>query len=159
MSTERWQSHIDRQLQELLESGQLEDLPGAGEPLDLSGNPFEPNDMRVANKLMRDNNVSPEWVSLGKALEEKKHNLSAKVRRAKSEYERALGAANSAHPDRQARAKSNAKRRLQSAKRNLEIAARQYNDDVRRYNLMIPPPIPARKLYDLEQAFQILRDE
>lgn len=65
-----WTAGIaERKIQEAIEEGLFENLPGRGEPLDLSVNPFEPPGMGVINRLLKHNKVLPPWLLLEKEIE------------------------------------------------------------------------------------------
>ena len=40
-------------MREAIENGEFDNLPGKGEPIDLSENPFEDPDLRVVHRLQR----------------------------------------------------------------------------------------------------------
>lgn len=63
-----WQDLITEQLDEAAANGAFENLPGKGQPLRLIRNPNEPDDMRMANKLLKDNELTPTWIGDRKAL-------------------------------------------------------------------------------------------
>lgn len=63
-----WQSLINEQLDEAASKGAFDNLPGSGRPLRLNEHPNEPSDMRMANKLLKDNDLTPAWIGDRKAL-------------------------------------------------------------------------------------------
>ena len=63
-----WQDLITEQLDEAAASGAFENLPGKGQPLRLNRFPNEPDDMRMANKLLKDNDLTPTWIGDRKEL-------------------------------------------------------------------------------------------
>ncbi len=63
-----WQDLISEQLDEAAANGAFENLPGKGQPLRLNEHPNEPADMRMANKLLKDNNLTPTWIGDRKEL-------------------------------------------------------------------------------------------
>lgn len=67
-SLEDWESAIDKQIREAMERGAFDNLPGAGKPLDLDENPFAPEDWRLAFKILKDNDVAPDWIETGKQI-------------------------------------------------------------------------------------------
>lgn len=67
-SLDDWESAVDKQIREAMERGEFDNLPGAGKPLDLDENPFAPEDWRLAFKILKDNNVAPEWIETGKQI-------------------------------------------------------------------------------------------
>jgi DnaJ family protein C protein 28 len=65
---QEWQDLITEQLDEAAANGAFDNLPGKGEPLRLHEHPNEPADMRMANKLLKDNDLTPAWIGDRKAL-------------------------------------------------------------------------------------------
>lgn len=63
-----WQDLVTEQLDEAAANGAFENLPGKGQPLRLNEHPNEPADMRMANKLLKDNNLTPTWIGDRKEL-------------------------------------------------------------------------------------------
>ena len=63
-----WQDLITEQLDEAAANGAFENLPGKGQPLRLNRFPNEPDDMRMANKLLKDNDLTPTWIGDRKEL-------------------------------------------------------------------------------------------
>lgn len=64
-----WQSLINEQLDEAAARGAFDNLPGSGRPLRLNEHPNEPSDMRMANKLLKDNDLTPAWIGDRTALQ------------------------------------------------------------------------------------------
>lgn len=59
----------ERKIQDAMDEGLFENLPGAGRPLDLSVNPFEPPGMGAVNRLLKHNKVLPPWLLLEREIE------------------------------------------------------------------------------------------
>lgn len=76
-----WQDLITEQLDEAAANGAFENLPGKGQPLRLDQFPNEPDDMRMANKLLKDNNLTPTWIGDRKALLAEIELLRAEMKR------------------------------------------------------------------------------
>jgi hypothetical protein len=51
-----------------MREGLFDNLPGKGKPLVLNENPNEPPDMAMANKILKNNDVSPPWIGDRKKL-------------------------------------------------------------------------------------------
>ena len=64
-----WQDLITEQLDDAASKGAFKNLPGSGRPLRLNEHPNEPSDMRMANKLLKDNDLTPAWIGDRKALQ------------------------------------------------------------------------------------------
>jgi len=74
-----------QRIEEAMEQGEFDNLPGRGRPLDLSEDPFERPENRLANKILRNAGISPPEVSLRKELASLKSQLAAS--RSKEERE------------------------------------------------------------------------
>ena len=65
-----WMAGVaERRIQDAIDDGLFDNLPGRGQPLDLSTNPFEPPGMGAINRLLRHNKVLPPWLLLEKEIE------------------------------------------------------------------------------------------
>ncbi|HOQ09600.1 MAG TPA: DUF1992 domain-containing protein [Syntrophomonadaceae bacterium] len=60
---------VENQILKAQEEGKFDNLPGAGKPLKLEENPFEPADMRMVFKILKDNDCAPRWIELGKEID------------------------------------------------------------------------------------------
>lgn len=61
----------ERALDQAIKAGFFDNLPGSGKPLDLSDedNPFIPDDMRLAYRILRNAGYSLPWIELRKEIE------------------------------------------------------------------------------------------
>jgi hypothetical protein len=71
---------IDEQIQDAMRKGHFADLPGSGKPLKLDADPNTPENLRMAHKLMRDNDIMPDWMVQGKELDAARDQLLADMR-------------------------------------------------------------------------------
>lgn len=60
---------VEEQIRKAREKGEFDELPGAGKPIDLYENPFEPPELRMAFKILKDNNMAPFWIELGNEID------------------------------------------------------------------------------------------
>lgn len=65
----RWESLVDQKIREAMEQGEFDDLPGLGEPIDTSVNPFEDPEMRLAHRMLRNAGFAPSWIEERKDIE------------------------------------------------------------------------------------------
>ncbi|MEK6335279.1 MAG: DnaJ family domain-containing protein [Acidobacteriota bacterium] len=65
----RWESLIDQKIREAMEQGEFDDLPGKGQPLDTSENPFEDPELRLAHRILRNAGFAPSWIEERKDFE------------------------------------------------------------------------------------------
>lgn len=124
-------SLIDEQIQDAMRKGHFANLPGTGKPLKLEDDAHVPEMMRMANKLMRDNDLVPEWMAQGKELDAEREKLLAEAQRL---TERGVtgGAAFDA----------------------LHEAAKKYNSRVLSYNLKVPQGVAHKRHFELEQELR-----
>lgn len=63
------QDLVESQIEKARKKGAFNNLEGAGKPINLEENPFEPPEMRMALKILKDNDFAPYWVELGKEID------------------------------------------------------------------------------------------
>jgi hypothetical protein len=73
---------IDQQLDEAMQNGTFDNLPGRGKPLNLDEDPNTPDDMKLAYKILKENDLAPAWIEEGKELEAAREHLLAQIRKA-----------------------------------------------------------------------------
>ena len=98
-----WQDLISEQLDEAAANGAFENLPGKGQPLRLNMFPNEPDDMRMANKLLKDNDLTPTWIGDRKELLAEIELLRTEMKR---QWELTRAGAGAAGSEREAFARS-----------------------------------------------------
>jgi len=64
-----WTRLVEDQIREAIERGEFANLPGAGKPLDLAENPYTPEELRLAYKILKDSGYAPLWIELHKEIE------------------------------------------------------------------------------------------
>jgi DnaJ family protein C protein 28 len=62
-----WESWIDQQIRDAQERGAFDNLPGKGQPIDLTPNPYA-QDREMAFKILKDAGYAPDWIELDKAI-------------------------------------------------------------------------------------------
>ena len=60
---------VEDQIQKARERGDFDNLEGEGKPIDLSENPYEPADLRMAYRILKNNDFTPYWIQLGKDID------------------------------------------------------------------------------------------
>ena len=65
----RLESLTEKSIREAIEKGEFDNLPGKGQPLDLSENPFEDPDLRTVHRLLRNAGFAPAWIEERKDIE------------------------------------------------------------------------------------------
>jgi len=64
-----WEPLIEKKIREAMEQGEFDDLSGKGEPIDLSENPFDDPDWRMAHRMLRNAGFAPAWIEERKDIE------------------------------------------------------------------------------------------
>jgi Domain of unknown function (DUF1992) len=63
----------EQKIREAAERGEFADLPGQGRPLDLTGDPLVPEDLRVAYRILKNAGVLPPQLEAQKEIRELAH--------------------------------------------------------------------------------------
>jgi hypothetical protein len=134
----KWQHRIDRQLDGIEDA--VRNHPGFGKPLKLNNDPNIPREMQMAYKILADNDMVPDWIATGKALEKKEQQILQSLKHAAQEY-RSQRFANSTEV-------------WESQLRKLGRQMKAYNNEVLSYNLKVPAGITHRRLLKLEVEIQ-----
>lgn len=77
-----WESLADELAKQIVGDGRADHLKNAGKRLNLNDDPYTPDDLKLANKLLRDNDLVPSWIAEGKDLEDARDKLIKRVRAA-----------------------------------------------------------------------------
>lgn len=70
---------VEKQIREAMDKGDFNNLEGSGKRLHLEENPFEPVELRMVNKILKDNDFAPYWIELGKDIEAAQQRLLREV--------------------------------------------------------------------------------
>ncbi len=63
------QDLVENQIRKAQERGEFNNLEGSGKPISLEENPFEPPELRMTFKILKDNDFAPYWIELGKEID------------------------------------------------------------------------------------------
>jgi DnaJ family protein C protein 28 len=75
-----WESWVNQQIREAQERGEFENLPGMGQPVDLTPNPFAKG-QEIAFKVLQDAGFAPDWIELDKAIRDRLEKARAALSR------------------------------------------------------------------------------
>ena len=147
----KWRRIVDRLITESIGDGDVSHLPGAGKKLSLTDEGAAPEDMRVAFKIMKDHNVTPDWIEAGARLQRTEAALRSEIT---SRAQRGLSAMRAT----QAEASSTGAARRESnwrryQERFLERVDR-YNREALAHNLTLPSGIPHRPILRAEALIE-----
>ncbi len=118
-------SVIDEQIKDAMSKGHFANLPGQGKPLKLEDDSHVPSHLRMAHKVLRDNDLVPSWMSEGQEIDAAREALIAAIQR--------VGRAN------------------QAAIETLRASATKYNSKVLSYNLKLPQGVIHKRHVHFEQ--------
>lgn len=151
-----WKSIVDQMIDEARAAGQFDHLPRTGGPLKIDDNPYTPTDMKLAHKILKENDLAPDWVMLGKDIDGLRDRLLENMRQGLRAYEGALAdAERSATPFEQRQGAELTWRRAQEA---YQTAAGKLNREILTYNLKVPAGITQRGLFNVERELERLRN-
>lgn len=63
------QDMVEEQIRKAREKGAFDNLAGSGQPLNLEENPFEPPELRMVFKILKNNDYAPYWIEIGKDID------------------------------------------------------------------------------------------
>ena len=136
----RLESMAEKMLREAIEAGEFDDLPGKGQPVDLSENPFEDPDLRVVHRLLREAGFAPAWIEERKDVDATFEAACQTLTRAWKIY-RPGGIS----PDDAAWERNVAEFREKAAELNRRL---------RLYNLKVPAAVFQRRLFDADKVIE-----
>jgi hypothetical protein len=77
--TPPWRIIAERKIQEWVDRGGPDRLSNKGQKLELSDDPFVPSDLRMAYQIMKNADVAPDWIEIGKDVEAQSRRASEAV--------------------------------------------------------------------------------
>jgi hypothetical protein len=112
---------LDELLKQAQQSPDWQNLPGQGKPLNLDQDPHTPDEMRMAYKILKENDLAPAWIMEGKELDTQREKLVTQI---------------------------HAAGKTGSIKASLQESITAFNRRVLSYNLKIPQGIPHKRTID-----------
>ncbi len=143
---------VDHLLGEIIGNGDISHLPGAGKPLRLHDDPHTPSDQRAAQKIMQDNNVSPEWIETGKAISQNETKLLAEIGERTERYYKELNAVSTSVQA------ANLRTRWSRYTVDFRERVKRHNREALLYNLKAPAGIPHKPILDADLLLNRARD-
>ena len=77
-----WHDLVELRIQEAMSDGVFDNLPGEGQPLDLSRNPYLDPSLELAYRLLKNNGYTPEWIARDKEIREELKAARARLQAA-----------------------------------------------------------------------------
>ena len=149
---------VDKQIQEAVDRGDFEDLPGKGKRQELEENAYVPRETRIVNQMLKDNGFAPRWIEVDKDIRAEREQ-SQKLLRNIKRRRRYLEAAIHANP-----LKSDRVRRVFELERARVLAAyitqlKGINQKILRYNLTAPGRGRQKSMVNLNATVARFREE
>ena len=127
--------NVDEIIQQPMEAGAFDDLPGKGKPLRLDDGPSDDPVWRLAYKLLRDNGFSLPWIEERNEIEKEIESARAALKRSRAWHiEQGVSA----------------KLDWEQAVDVFRQKAGALNKRITTYNLQAPSPALQRRLIDIE---------
>jgi len=128
---------VSEQIEEAMERGEFKDLPGKGQPLNLDTNPFLTPQVRMANRLLKQNGFAPRWIELKKEIKQEKAQLEKRLTNLKARRERLVTFIRQHPHRREAVSRSFEYERAHSIAKYSE-KLENLNQKIQRVNLLMP---------------------
>jgi hypothetical protein len=139
----RRESITEKMLREAIEKGEFDELPGKGEPIDLSENPFEDPDLRVVHRLLRNAGFAPAWI-------EERKDIDAELAAAKEKLSRAWALFSE-------RGIAPSQAEWERSLREFRERALELQQRIKIYNLKAPAAVFQRKHIDAEKIVESIK--
>jgi DnaJ homolog subfamily C member 28 len=136
----RLESMAEKLLREAIEAGEFDNLPGKGQPVDLTENPFEDPDLRVVHKLLREAGFAPAWIEERKDIDATFEAARQTLTRAWKIYRPGGVSPNDVAWER-------------NVTEFREMAA-ELNSRIKIYNLKVPAAVFQRRLFDADKVIE-----
>ena len=143
----RLETLVEKKIREAMENGEFDNLPGKGQPVDLTENPFENPDLRMVHHLLRNAGFAPAFIEERKDIEATFEASRQTLKRAWELYEK------SAPSDRRS-AEANWQRVVDEFGET--VAA--LNERIRIYNLKVPAGAFQRRRIDARVEIERVRE-
>jgi hypothetical protein len=148
-----WGTYIDRQIRKAIEDGEFDNLPGEGKPLNLEADEHVPEDKRMAYKILRDNDLAPDWILQGKELDSKVEDLLHRLSRAAQAYRTAMDSTEAT-----AVTRTDASRGWQTVQLKLTTSAAKLNREITIYNLKVPAGVTHKQPLNIQREISRLME-
>jgi hypothetical protein len=140
----------DDHIQKAMERGEFDNLPGQGKPLNLEHDRLVPEEYRLAYRIMRDNDVQPEWIALQKEIAVRIERAMERLRAVAQAFHRIMGNTAGKNDLDSLRQRQTARESRDHAKVEFRKSMTIVNEKIRLYNLKAPAAHLTRDLVDIE---------
>src|SRR4030095_14366593 len=120
-------------------------------PLNLEADDNVPEDLRMAYKILRDNDLAPDWILQSKELDAKAEDLLHRLSRAAEVYRAVIESTEATAVDR-----ADAARVWQTAQLKLTTSAAKLNREITLYNLKVPVGVTHKQPLNIQREISRL---
>lgn len=139
-----WESVLDKKIREAMERGEFDDLSGKGQPIDLTENPFEDPDWRLAHRILRNAGFAPAWI-------EDRKDIEAEIETAKATLDRVWTVMQNA---RHTKHHGSAEARWLTAREEFRLKCADLNRRIDTWNLKAPAVGFHRRRIDFDREIE-----
>ena len=143
--------NVSKQIQEAMERGDFNNLPGKGKPQQRDDNPYIPPAVRTVNQMLKDNGFAPRWIEIDKEIRAETENAENLIENIKGRRQR-LEVQLRAQPLKRDTIRSVFELERTRALEVYTIRLQQLNQKIQRWNLMMPLRDKQYPLYNLDAA-------
>ena len=144
---DRWESLIDQKIREAMAAGEFDNLTGAGQPIDLTENPYEDPDWRTAHRLLRNAGFAPSWI-------EERKDIDAELEAARIVLARKWMILRNAH---ETSHEQSARERWGKGEAEFRLAVQGLNRRIDAWNLKTPAVAFHRNRIDVEREIERIK--
>ena len=142
-----WESLVEKRIREAMEQGEFDNLPGKGQPVDTSENPFEDPELRMAHRLLRNAGFAPPWIEERKDIDSELETAMTVLARAHRVYRQAA-------PDSDA-----AEASWQRCLAEFRVKVTTLNKRIQAYNLKVPAAVFQRPQIIADRELKKITDD
>jgi DnaJ family protein C protein 28 len=144
---------MDEIIRDAMRNGRFDNLPGEGKPLEVEDDSSVPAHLRMAHKLLKDNDLAPDWIMQGQAIDAEREQWRRQARRELRAYRGALAdAGRSPSPE---ISRSRVQTRWEQTRAELAAQAEALNRQILSYNLKVPPGVTHKPQLDVSRELAV----
>ena len=136
-SAKERQALVEQRIQEAMERGEFDNLPGKGKPLRLDDNPYLEPGQELAFGLLKRNGFAPEWIERDKEIRKEIDTVRHRLRQAWQQQDNPAG-----------------EEKWKAAIARFETTLIKLNRKIDDFNLTVPVPSLQRSRLRLEKEVQ-----
>ncbi len=145
-------NYLDDAIREAMDKGAFDDLPGSGKPINLEDESHVPEHLRMAHKVLRDNDLAPDWILESRALDQSRESIVQKLKRAQNRRRTGLDVASRSSTPAQDRA--DVEKQWRYSLETVRAAAAGHNRRALTFNLKAPAGVTHKPMLDIDSLLR-----